>query len=157
MENNIFRKKSLERVSSPEQLNDYVRVSNPGVWMVLTGAVILLIGVCVWGIFGRLETKLPAAASVKDGSAVCYVRESDIGSVCVGQTVLIGGGEYTVSAIGKTPFAVTGSIGDYVLHIGSLTVGEWVYGVTFDTELADGVYSADIVTDSVSPLSFVLN
>ncbi len=30
MENQIFRKKSIERVSSPEQLNDYVRVSNPG-------------------------------------------------------------------------------------------------------------------------------
>ena len=31
MDNQIFRKKNIERVSSPEQLNDYVRVSNPGV------------------------------------------------------------------------------------------------------------------------------
>lgn len=53
----LFRKKSIERVTSPEQLNDYIRVSNPGVWMILAAVVILLAGVCVWGFFGRLDTK----------------------------------------------------------------------------------------------------
>ena len=33
MQNQLFREKSLEKVSSPEQLNDYIRVSNPGVWI----------------------------------------------------------------------------------------------------------------------------
>lgn len=27
----IFRKSSLERISSPEQLNDYIRVASPSV------------------------------------------------------------------------------------------------------------------------------
>lgn len=31
----IFRQKSIERVSSPEQLNDYIRVATPGVRLVL--------------------------------------------------------------------------------------------------------------------------
>ena len=35
-----FRQESLDRAKSPEQLDDYIRVSNPGVWMVL-GAVLL--------------------------------------------------------------------------------------------------------------------
>lgn len=35
MNDKIFRKKSVEKMSSPEQLNDYVKVTNPGVWMVL--------------------------------------------------------------------------------------------------------------------------
>ena len=26
---NLFRKKSMDRISSPEQLNDYIRVSTP--------------------------------------------------------------------------------------------------------------------------------
>lgn len=30
MSDQIFRKKSLDRISSPEQLNDYIRVANPG-------------------------------------------------------------------------------------------------------------------------------
>ena len=36
MSDQIFRKKSLDRISSPEQLNDYIRMANPGIWMILT-------------------------------------------------------------------------------------------------------------------------
>ena len=49
MNSQLFRKKSVDKVSSPEQLNEYIRVANPGVWMVLAAIVILLAGVVVWG------------------------------------------------------------------------------------------------------------
>ena len=62
MKEGLFRKKSMDKISSPEQLNDYIRVSNPGVWMILACIIILLIGMCVWGVFGRLETTMKAAA-----------------------------------------------------------------------------------------------
>lgn len=52
---NLFRKKSLDRVSSPEQLNDYIRVTTPSVWLVMLGLVILLAGMLVWGIFGTVD------------------------------------------------------------------------------------------------------
>ena len=41
MSDQIFRKKSLDRISSPEQLNDYIRVANPGIWMILAAVIIL--------------------------------------------------------------------------------------------------------------------
>lgn len=56
MKNLVFREKSLTKVSSPEQLNDYIRVSTPAVWLVLTAIVLLLVGVALWGCVGRLET-----------------------------------------------------------------------------------------------------
>lgn len=49
MNDKIFRKKSVDKMSSPEQLNDYIKVTNPGVWMVLAAIAVLLAGVCVWG------------------------------------------------------------------------------------------------------------
>lgn len=52
----IFREKSLSKVSSPEQLNDYIRVSTPAVWLVLGAIVLLLIAVTLWGFLGRLES-----------------------------------------------------------------------------------------------------
>ena len=55
MKNSIFREKNLKQVSSPEQLNNYIRVSTPAVWLVLTAIVLLLIGVTLWGYVGRLE------------------------------------------------------------------------------------------------------
>ena len=64
----VFRKKSLDRVNSPEQLNEYIRVANPGVWVILAAVIVLLVGVCVWGVLGHLDTVLPAAAIAKDGA-----------------------------------------------------------------------------------------
>ena len=55
MKNSIFREKNLTQVSSPEQLNDYIRVSTPAVWLVLTAIVLLLVGVALWGCLGRME------------------------------------------------------------------------------------------------------
>ena len=52
MANSLFRKTSLDRVSNPEQLNDYIRVTNPSVWMIMCAVILLLTGVCVWGVFG---------------------------------------------------------------------------------------------------------
>ena len=54
---NIFREKSLERVSSPEQLNDYIRVTTPSVWLVLLAVIILLLGMLAWSIFGTVEVQ----------------------------------------------------------------------------------------------------
>ena len=39
----VFRKKTLDRIASPEQLTDYLRVTNPGIWVVL-GAVLMFQG-----------------------------------------------------------------------------------------------------------------
>ena len=157
MEKEIFRKKSLERVSSPEQLNDYIRVSNPSVWIILIAVIVLLAGVCVWGVFGRLETRLSAAAVAEGGTVVCYVRESEIGRVETGMEVSAGGQTLSVKEIAAQPVAVDASFGVYFLYVGGLQIGEWVYAVTLEGTLADGVYAAEIVVDSVSPMSFVLN
>ena len=51
---NIFRKANLERMSSPEKLNDYIKVSNPSVWIILGAIVVMLIAALVWGIVYEL-------------------------------------------------------------------------------------------------------
>ena len=50
----IFRQKSIDRVSSPEELNDYIRVTTPSVWIVLIALVVLLLGMLAWSILGRV-------------------------------------------------------------------------------------------------------
>ncbi len=54
-ETGIFREKSMERVSSPEELNDYIRVTTPSVWIVLIALAVLLVGMLGWSIFGTVE------------------------------------------------------------------------------------------------------
>lgn len=157
MNDKIFRKKSIDKMSSPEQLNDYIKVTNPGVWMVLAAIAVLLAGICVWGVFGKLETKLTVAAECYNGQTVLYVKEDDIASVRKSMRVSIGESESTVVAIQSNPVAVTESMNEYTRHIGGLALGEWVYIIKTDTALSDGVYRAQIITDSVSPFYFVFN
>ena len=53
----IFREKSIERVASPEQMNDYIKVTTPSVWLILLATLILVVGVLIWGVFGRIEVE----------------------------------------------------------------------------------------------------
>ena len=53
----LFREKSVERISSPEDLNDYIRVTTPSVWIVLAAILILLIGMLAWSVFGTVEVR----------------------------------------------------------------------------------------------------
>ena len=76
MNHSVFRQKSMERITSPEQMNDYIRVSNPSVWMLLAAVIVLLIGVCVWGAFGHLDTVVQTGGVCEDGRLSVYLSES---------------------------------------------------------------------------------
>jgi hypothetical protein len=46
---------------------------------------------------------------------------------------------------------------EYAIHASGLTAGEWVYAVKVNGDFADGVQKAEIVIESISPISFILN
>ena len=54
MNNSIFRQKSIDKISSPEKLDDYIKVTTPSVWVTLIAIVLLLAGAVVWSIFGEV-------------------------------------------------------------------------------------------------------
>ena len=135
----IFRKKSLDKISSPESLNDYIRVSSPAVWLIIAAVIVLLAGTCIWGFFGYIESTVKADARAEGGSVVCFVGEKDIESVEAGQTVRIGDAEGVISEVGEKDEAAG------------------TYRVCAEVDVEDGIYIADIVTDKVRPVSFVLN
>ena len=157
MNEQLFRKKSVDKVSSPEQLHEYIRVANPGVWMVLASIIILLAGVLIWGVIGHLDTTLSTAVVSEAGEAVIYVKEADIEKLEVGMPVLVGNKEYVVAEIPTDPVRVDDTISEYAIHVSGLTEGEWVYAVKVACDLVDGVHKAEIVIESISPISFILN
>lgn len=157
MDKQLFRKASIDRVSSPEQLNDYVRVSNPGVWMILAAIIALLVGVCVWGIFGHLDTKIATAGTCENGVFTCYVNEEEAAKISSGMTVNVDGNVLSVYEISAKPISVGADVDGYLLYLGGFSEGEWLYEVTASSALSDGTYKAEIVTESVSPMSFILN
>jgi HlyD family secretion protein len=52
----IFRKVALERLSSPEQLDQLLHVTAPRSWLALAAIGLLLAGVMVWSVLGSVPT-----------------------------------------------------------------------------------------------------
>ncbi len=52
----IYRKKAIERLSSPEQLDKLIVIASPSVWLVVLGVIIVSASVMIWGVLGSIPT-----------------------------------------------------------------------------------------------------
>ena len=48
MRNDLFRKEAVEKITSPEDLNAYVRVLNPRIWLLIAGIAVAIAGLVVF-------------------------------------------------------------------------------------------------------------
>ena len=91
MEQPLFRKESVERVSSPEQLGDYLRVTSPAVWVVLAAVVLLLASLFVWSSVTAVESFATGRAEVRGGVLTLTFDDAErAGNVEVGMNVKVG-------------------------------------------------------------------
>lgn len=154
----IFRQKSIEKVSSPEQLDNYLKVTSPSVWLVLVGIIVILVGAIVWGALGELKTYTTAGCAVEYNVAYCYVKEEDGPKVEEGMIVEIPNEEVEFEIVSKENKGLNiPSEYDYLLHIIGITPSDYVFGMLGYCILPDGYYPARIVTESITPLEFILN
>lgn len=63
----LFRKSSIERLSSPEQLDKAIVVTSPMSWTVLIGIAIIIICFTVWAFCGTMPTTLKAKGVISNG------------------------------------------------------------------------------------------
>lgn len=156
--NEIFRKKSIDRVNSPEQLNDYIRVATPSVWMVLAAIVVLLIGVCVWGVFGHLDTQLDTFGVCRDGKLICYLTEADISQMTENALVSVDGNEYPVAEVSAFSIAFSEAEHAQLLPEGTFPADTRIYVITAHApQLQDGTYSLSLIVRRETPMSFVVD
>ena len=137
-QNQIFRQKSLDQISSPEQLHDYLHVTNPTVWLILAAVALLLIGAVIWSSVASVDSFASATATVKGGTMTIRVDDTDLAkNIESGMKVLIGDGSTKVASVGRdsngTMFAVA------------------------QTTLDDGTYDAKIVLRKTQVLSLLFN
>ena len=139
MNETVFRKKSLDKMKSPENLDDYIQVSNPGVWLLLACVIVLLIGACIWGAFGQIDSTVPTTVCVENAQVTCRVAEEDLSSVRVGLIVRFAGTEALITGVEKQ------------------AEGGCLCTLFTGTGLVDGYYDGRVVIESYKPSSFILN
>ena len=181
----IFREKSMEQLSTPEQLTGYLRVTGPGVWIVLAGLAVLLAGLLVWGIFGRLVSTVTVPAKVENGKAYCYVLQDDLrlfdkntgkknadsqnaGSQSADKQdtgkkdddmigIIIGDVHMEADPKDAVTATLDSSSEPELYSSGYLSAGKNVVILTCDTTLKDGFYNAEVVTDELKPITLLFS
>ena len=131
----IFRQKTIERISSPEQLTDYLRVTNPGIWAVLVAVILLLAGIFAWAAVGTLETNAEVTVVVQEHAAQVVPYEAvtlDTGMLLrvAGQEIMLTYAYYD----------------DYGRSIAAA-----------ELDLPDGSYIGSVVVEQTHPLDFLLS
>lgn len=139
MSNELFRKKSLNKVISPDNLDDYIQVSSPGIWLLLISVIVLLVGALIWGFFGNIDKTVETVIKVEDGEALCYVADEDDDLIETGMIVEFEDMEAVITEI-------------------ELMENEFEeIHLQLSKPIADGFYDGSIITESIKPASFILN
>ena len=153
----LFREKSVELMESPEVLNNYLRVTSPGIWLILASIAFFLIGVCIWGVFGHIDSTMDTAVVSQGGEVDCLVPEEAISGVLGNPSVEIEDTGYTLKPSTLEPEIITEDTDIYVILAGNLKVGQIVYRIPVDAVLEEGTYSGKVVTEKLTPISLLLN
>ena len=153
----IFREQNLERVSNPDTLDDYIRIANPGVWMVLGVIVLLLVAAIIWGIFGTVNVDADGVVVVNGSNTTLWLQEEDAGQLQAGANFEVADQEGTVTSAPGQPVALS-EVSAEVTDDGTIDVfrkGEWVSPLKADVDLPNGTYPASVVVESYSPLQLI--
>ena len=160
--NPIFNQKAAEKLHSPDDLDKYVRVANPSVWVALIACIALLAGLLAWGVFGAVTTSVSTTGVCVEGNAMCFLSAEDVAKVHVGDVASVGGEPMKVADVAAMPLsrAEAGKTltGDYLAS--TLIPDDWSYQVTFEGEtanLTDGIpLTVNITVERIAPISLVL-
>ncbi len=158
----IFNAKATEKLRSPDDLDKYVRVTNPSVWVVIIACVALLGGLLAWGVFGTVTTNVSAAGVCVNGSIVSFLPAEDAAKVSVGDSASVDGKLMEVKSISAIPVsreeAKSVVLSDYL--VSTLVVGDWVYIVHFTSEreyeFDEGVpLNVSITIERIAPITLL--
>ncbi len=134
----LYRKESMERIQSPEQLNDYMRVTNPTVWVVLAAVILLLAGMLVWGATANIDSYVAGTAQVRDGVMMMVPEDQNLAvNIEPDMTVTVG---------------ETSSV---ILSTGTTDSGDFF--ALANTSLTDGIYAARVTYRQTQVLRLLFN
>ena len=130
----LFRKKSIDHISSQEQLTDYLRVTTPGIWVILLIVMVLLGSLVAWASIGRLETTADVKVVVKGHNA--QIISNGDAELSAGMQIHVSEQDSRIAAADKD---------EYGRSVGVAEV-----------DLPDGVYDGKVVTEETRPMDFLL-
>ena len=134
----IFRKKSLERLSSPDELNDYIHVTGASVWAVLIAVMLVIAGLFVWAHFTSVQSYASGRATAANGVlTISFSDQETAKKVNAGMTATVGELQTEIESVG------TGEDGSRI--------------AVAQADVPDGTYDVQIGYKSTEVLEFLFD
>lgn len=152
MQNRLFRKAALERLSSPEQLDQLMPVTSPQGWLGLVAVLLVLAALLVWAVLGQVPTAIHVDGVIAepDTTYITTIQAGVITGIHVAEGATVQRGTAIASIfqpeVGEDRLLVsfrTGQVGAVLLDVGdTVTPGE-------------PVLRLEAVSDDVEPMVFL--
>ncbi len=159
----IFHDTALRKMSSADDLDRYLRITNPSAWVLIGAVAALLIAAFIWGLTAALPITTSTIGVVKDGDIVCFLPLGKEAIATTDSKVTASGHDTHIVSINDNPHSkreVDAEIGsDYAVE--SLRLAEWSYKVivALPDELSSWEEGDDVpitvTTKEVAPLSYL--
>lgn len=123
-----------KRISSPEQLNDYLKATSSFTWILLGIVIFCLLGIFIWSFLDTITYKIEGVASINEGIVSIEIDDSRLTELKEGQTIYIGTYEGVIEEIKDNKIIVVS-----------------------DINLTDGNYNYTIILKTIHPIEYLLN
>ncbi len=156
----IFRKESLDRISSPDQLDTYIHVTSISVYVLLAAIIVLLAAFFVWSATCTLPSTVTCKGIASDGVITCFMSEESVANVKPGTECTVGSElKGIVQEVSASPLSLkeaSAELDDYSIYM--LDLGDWNYKVTVTSDhVADGFTTVTIITGVIRPIDFFIS
>lgn len=81
MSNNVFRKTSLDRLSSPDQLDKLITITSPKSWLTVITIGVVLACAILWGVFGTIPKKVDTSGILISSGGVTSISSTVSGQI----------------------------------------------------------------------------
>ncbi len=71
----IFRQSAMSRIASADDLDKYIKVTNPSAWVVLLASVLLIGGLAIWSATAIIPTTVQVPGVIMGTEVICWVDE----------------------------------------------------------------------------------
>lgn len=161
-QDNLFRKESLEQIKSPEQFDQYIKVSNPSIWIVIGAILLLIIGGGIWIMSVQIPVSVELIGISTGNDVLCFISNEEMKILTVGQNVTVTSdlGETTgiitsISPESRTLQELSGIYSE--LAMAYLSQGDLSYHIRVAADLPEGRLVLVKTKSTMNLLNYMLN
>lgn len=166
----VFRRSTMNRVASSDELDHYIKVTNPSAWVVALAAFLLVAGVVVWAVVAVVPVTVNTIGVTLEGTqddtaiVLCWVDKSTAEKIEKKGTIAsVDDVEAKSVSVDHTPMSaseVVSFLGSE-FYVDSLDLSDWNYLVTIvpggELKHSDFTIGTSVGVAHLVPVSIVVS